>query len=192
MSKSSRPNGQKDLDPIPANVAKDLSAEKLMKLTFRMMMNSGDFVDTKFYAYSRRKATGVVYAPKPIFANSFILRARSPQYFEPSLQGQYNGYSVVGPLNAPYPDNFPAEDDGHGFESDSDIDDDEDEEEAEKALPHKGDSSKLPKPETQAKPDDNEDSADATPVTGNEGRIRLVPTFAYATYRSDREIPPIP
>lgn len=137
-----------DLPPIPANVAKNLTPEQLMKFTFKLMMDTGDYVDTKFYAYSRRKAAGAVYAPKAVYANSYILRARAPEYFEPcmpraiwvhrvanlschtALHGQYDGYSMVGPLSTGFPDEFPDEIDGSGFESDSDIEDDDDQESA--------------------------------------------------------------
>ena len=54
-----------------------------MRVAFKRAMISGNFLDTKFYAYSRRKSSGTVYAPKAVHANSYILRAKEPQYFEP-------------------------------------------------------------------------------------------------------------
>lgn len=70
-----------DQPPIPADVVKD--PEELMRVAFKRAMISGNFLDTKFYAYSRRKSSGTVYAPKAVHANSYILRAKEPQYFEP-------------------------------------------------------------------------------------------------------------
>ena len=70
-----------DQPPIPADVVKD--PEGLMRLAFQRAMISGNFLDTKFYAYSRRKSSGTVHAPRAVHANSYILRAKEPQYFEP-------------------------------------------------------------------------------------------------------------
>ena len=93
--------------------------------------------------YSRRKSSGAVYAPKPIYANSFVLRAKAPEYFEPRkpilisrelkalilvsvLRGGYDGYCISGYSNGGFPDEFPSETDEHGYDSDSDIEDDDD------------------------------------------------------------------
>ena len=67
--------------PIPIDVKSN--PEELMMLAFKRAMISGSFLDTTFYAYSRRKSSGVLYSPKPVYANSFILRAKEPQYFDP-------------------------------------------------------------------------------------------------------------
>lgn len=67
--------------PIPANVEK--KPEELIKLACKLSMSSGSFVDTKFYAYSKRSPSGTVHKPQSIYANSFLLRAKAPQYFEP-------------------------------------------------------------------------------------------------------------
>lgn len=65
---------------IPADIDKDPVA--LMQLASKLSLDSGNFVDTKFYAFSRRNTSGAIYAPKAIYANSWMLRAKSPQYFE--------------------------------------------------------------------------------------------------------------
>lgn len=41
---------------------------------------SGVFIDTKFYLFSRRKLSGEVFRPRPLFANSQTLK--SVQYFD--------------------------------------------------------------------------------------------------------------
>ena len=41
---------------------------------------SGVFIDTKFYLFTRRKSSGDVFRPRPLFANSKTLR--SVQYFD--------------------------------------------------------------------------------------------------------------
>ena len=43
-------------------------------------MTSGVFIDTKFYLFSRRKSSGGVYRPRPLFANSQTLK--SVRYFD--------------------------------------------------------------------------------------------------------------
>ena len=67
--------------PIPADVVKKPVA--LLKLACKLSMSNGSFIDTKFYAYTRRTASGGVCAPRAVFANSFVLRAKAPQYFGP-------------------------------------------------------------------------------------------------------------
>ena len=70
-----------DAHPIPGNVVK--SSQDLIKLVCKLSLKSGNFIDTKFYAYSKRNAAGKVYKPMAIYANSYILRVKSPNYFEP-------------------------------------------------------------------------------------------------------------
>lgn len=67
---------------VPASLLKN-QPHNLMKLVFKQSLVSGDLIDTKFYAYSSRKGSGAIHEPKAIFANSYILRVRAPQYFEP-------------------------------------------------------------------------------------------------------------
>lgn len=74
------PNGKLSIAPIPADL--DKSPVVLMQLASKISLDSGNFVDTKFYAYSRRSKSGGIYSPKAIYANSWILRAKAPQYFE--------------------------------------------------------------------------------------------------------------
>ncbi|KIP10838.1 hypothetical protein PHLGIDRAFT_11103 [Phlebiopsis gigantea 11061_1 CR5-6] len=113
-----------DTHPIVASVPK-LKPQDLMKLVCKLSLTSGNFIDIKFYAYSRRNATGNVYKPKAIYANSYILRVKSPNYFEPLLQGGYGGYCATGPLHGDFPATFPVECDGEGYDSDSDLEDDD-------------------------------------------------------------------
>lgn len=52
-----------------------------LQTAFKLSLTGGVFIDTKFYAFSRRKSSKVVDRPLPVFANSSMLRAASP-YFE--------------------------------------------------------------------------------------------------------------
>lgn len=174
--------------PIPADVVKD--PEELMKLAFKRAMIGGNFLDTKFYAYSRRKSSGVIYAPKAIHANSYILRAKEPQYFEPLLRGGYDGYSINGPLNGPFPDEFPAEIDGDGYESDSDIEDDAEYTQDDEKPPSMFDNAPSNTTEEDKKPDAiNEDTqehaeGETEVVAGGSGRVRMILTFAFPTWQA--------
>lgn len=57
-----------------------LNKNGLVKVALRESMTSGSFIDTKFYAFSRRRRNGIVDSPLPIFANSELLRIGS-KYF---------------------------------------------------------------------------------------------------------------
>ena len=48
------------------------------KAMARRSLDCGIFVDTKFYAYSRRSSDGLVYAPIPIYANARMLLEAKP------------------------------------------------------------------------------------------------------------------
>lgn len=54
----------------------------LLNVALKYTSLTGTFFDTKFYAFSRRKSSGLVYAPKALYANGWLLRTRVPSYFE--------------------------------------------------------------------------------------------------------------
>lgn len=129
--------------PIPADVEK--TPDALIKLAAKLSLTNGSFIDTKFFAYSRRNQSGVVYAPKAVYANSYMLRVKAPEYFEPCesskrsilliavltsirlvLRGGFDGSCVTGSLSGKLPDGFPDKTDDWDYESDSDIEDDDD------------------------------------------------------------------
>lgn len=58
-----------------------LDKKGLLQVALRKAVTGGSFIDTKFYAFSRRRSTGVVDDPLPVYANSEILRAAST-YFD--------------------------------------------------------------------------------------------------------------
>ena len=57
-----------------------LDKNGLVKVALRESMTGGSFINTKFYAFSRRRTTGIVDSPLPIYASSELLKAES-QYF---------------------------------------------------------------------------------------------------------------
>ena len=101
----------------------------------------GEFIDTKFYAFSRRSVAGVVDTPKPVFANSAVLKVSS-KYFEgcesesaaalvsyadllpPVLAGGYKE-ATISALDGPLPEGGSMTGDEYDYFSDSDLDDEE-------------------------------------------------------------------
>ncbi|KIP03404.1 hypothetical protein PHLGIDRAFT_121629 [Phlebiopsis gigantea 11061_1 CR5-6] len=190
--------------PIPADVERQPAT--LLKLACKLSMASGSFVDTKFFAYTRRDGRGRVGAPRAVYANSFVLRAKAPQYFEPLLQGGFEGDGAVGPLDAPFPPDLPDDVDASGYDSDSDIEDEEEtwtahseptslspwvspvpvdlkpegsalEDDVEKAT-------KIESLESTGEPSEPEHTPDTIVNSGPQGKIRLMRDFAYPTWNA--------
>lgn len=67
--------------PIPYDQLSSLSKPQLMRVALKHSLSAGFFVDTKIYAFSRRRLDGTVDKPSPIYANSALLRANS-SYFD--------------------------------------------------------------------------------------------------------------
>ncbi|OSX63385.1 hypothetical protein POSPLADRAFT_1039520 [Postia placenta MAD-698-R-SB12] len=81
-------------------------------------VNHGSFADVELSLFSRRLAPGKVGHPRPVYANSVVLKRTSP-YFHGLLEGGF----VEGDVNAGLP-SFPISTDEYGYESDSDLEDD--------------------------------------------------------------------
>ena len=75
----SSPSAMNDLSfaCLPPATDKKLITQAAVKHS----ITGGVFVDTKLYAFSRKKSSGVVDTPKAVYANSAILRAAS-KYFD--------------------------------------------------------------------------------------------------------------
>ncbi|EKM56940.1 uncharacterized protein PHACADRAFT_183507 [Phanerochaete carnosa HHB-10118-sp] len=172
---------------IPADVEQDPVA--LMQLASKLSLDSGNFVDTKFYAFSRRKASGTIYAPKAIYANSWILRAKSPQYIENLLFEGYDANCTIGPLDSAIPSyrECLGKAKSTSYDSDSDIEDDDDDMEASRK-------SALGAPSTK---DGRSTPVSHSPVlylliadclnAGSQGTSQLSPS--QAGFRTGRRIP---
>ncbi|EKM56964.1 uncharacterized protein PHACADRAFT_183528, partial [Phanerochaete carnosa HHB-10118-sp] len=134
-----------------------------------LSLDTGAFIDTKFYTFSRRTKDGNIYAPRPIFASSWVLEQTVPQYMKNLLSGDYGGNLTEGPLGA----SFPGEQDilnavdSTGYDSDSDIEDDDDTAESDCG-------SKLIKREVQDEPAGQQGT----------GKIIVLRNFAYPTWKS--------
>lgn len=68
--------------PLPSSLPDKIDPKFLLDCVLKHASLTGRFYDTKFFAFSRRKSNGVVYAPKGLYANGWLLRARVPSYFE--------------------------------------------------------------------------------------------------------------
>ncbi|KAI0826432.1 hypothetical protein BC629DRAFT_1587226 [Irpex lacteus] len=101
--------------------AKDRKTAAAMLLV--SAMQSGDVIDTKFFAFARRRSAGGADHPLPIYANSSLLMASAPQFISSG------GFAEdrIGPLSEPFPADKEELKQSYAYDSDSDLDDGEDE-----------------------------------------------------------------
>ncbi|KAF7790011.1 hypothetical protein EIP86_000959 [Pleurotus ostreatoroseus] len=107
------------ISSLPSDTDKKLVTQAAIKHS----LAGGSFIDTKFYAFSRKRASGVVDTPKAVYANSAILSASS-KYFDGLLGGMFRE-SADTFLDAPFAgdrDSFTHE---YEYLSDSDLDSEE-------------------------------------------------------------------
>lgn len=67
--------------PLTTLTTPSLDKKGLMQVALRQSMTGGSFIDTKFFAFSRRRSAGVVDEPLPVYASSALLRTAS-KYFD--------------------------------------------------------------------------------------------------------------
>lgn len=94
--KTNRPKpapGSSVFRPLPA-IPSQVEQKHLLQTAFKLALTGGTFIDTKFYAFSRRRSSGLIDKPLPLFANSSILRAACP-YFE----GREYSYLCGSPID---------------------------------------------------------------------------------------------
>lgn len=162
--------------PPQAFRAEPADASSLLQACM-LSLDSGNFIDTKFYAFSRRTKHGDVCAPKPIFASSWVLERKVPQYMKNLLSEDYGGNLTKGSLDGP----FPGERDVLGatdstlYESDSDLEDDDDDNDEEAAGNVQSNSSGLD-PEVQVE--------QASTKRHGTGKIVVLRNFAYPTWKT--------
>ncbi|KAH9919572.1 hypothetical protein B0H21DRAFT_768098 [Amylocystis lapponica] len=109
------------MDVVPSAA----SIQDILQAALKLSLTGGDFIDTKFYVFSHRTASGTVSVPRSVFANSLSLRKISA-HFERLLSGGF-AESVPSRLDASsYADeHIPL--DVYGYESDSDLEDEDEE-----------------------------------------------------------------
>jgi len=101
----------------------DTSMTSVLFRALAESVDSGVFLDTKFYVFSRRRNSGKVDLPLAIHANSSVLKQKS-SYFHDLLSGGFFE-SESKDLNGmcPGPEAVSAEE--YSYESDSDLDEEE-------------------------------------------------------------------
>ncbi|KAI0684901.1 hypothetical protein BC835DRAFT_587959 [Cytidiella melzeri] len=177
----------------PASDPKTRMAAILM-----VAMNTGTVIDTKFFAFSRRRSTGGVDRPLPLYTNSTLLMAGAP-HFVTMLGGGF-AEDRIGSLDEGFPHDKDHLMDEYDYDSDSDLGDEyEDEPEdvhvtGEDAKDHSGAASsplaakhgKQPETDPIIKTDDDVHvpSTESVPMAAGEryGRIIALPTGAHKTW----------
>jgi len=129
--------------PIARGVRSDMAATPALRKALDLGISSGNLVDTKIISYSRRDFSGRVCRPKPLYANSHVLKTvpyfndrESAATFDPARREPYGAAPKVlfGDFAESQSKDFNEEElDGeeyaedYGYLSDSDLEDDEDE-----------------------------------------------------------------
>ncbi|KAI0745444.1 hypothetical protein C8Q76DRAFT_605875 [Earliella scabrosa] len=188
--------------PVPLSTA---TREQVSQYALLTSITGGTFEDVKFFAFSRRAASGEsVGTPRPLFGNSALIRKAS-SHFDFVLTKGFAESGIVD-LDAPFPRNRPSavEIDEYGYASDSDLEDDSDDnpggmlEESMSSLSLGG--ADGPKPEVQAQSANEETTGQAQnepPTAGGEkvsilavsrfarpGRIVFLTDIAYRTWQA--------
>ncbi|OBZ67212.1 hypothetical protein A0H81_12855 [Grifola frondosa] len=123
--KRSKKKGQKSAaPPIPSM---SLTRQQISQCAFNSSIVDRSFEDTKFFVFSRRSASGVIDTPRPLFANSLLMRKAS-SHFELLLNGNFLE-SRVTEMDAGFPSDKQAWTDDYDYDSDSDLEDYDDGEE---------------------------------------------------------------
>ncbi|KAI0684904.1 hypothetical protein BC835DRAFT_1387101 [Cytidiella melzeri] len=159
-----------------------LDKQGLIQVALRQSLTSGSFIDTKFYAFSRRRSTGVVDEPLAVYANSAMLRAGS-KYFE-GLLG--SGFSEAKPTSLR--EGFPSDKEKftgeYDYDSDSDLEDEIGSLESQASIDEERPESDVTK--TEAEVSAQESSADLRPMGDSEyyGRVIIIPDVAFNTWKA--------
>lgn len=104
------------LMPSPSLLSpqQSLSREQVLHTALKAsIVAGGDFIDTQIYCFSRRTHDGLVNRPRPIQANSYLLKATS-SFFVSSLGGDWKAETLDQQSST----------DCYEYDSDSDIEDD--------------------------------------------------------------------
>ncbi|EPQ57478.1 hypothetical protein GLOTRDRAFT_120638 [Gloeophyllum trabeum ATCC 11539] len=85
-------------------------------------MQDGQFLDTRFFAYSKRRHLGRVDTPLPVYANSELLKDKSP-YFTTLLSSEDFSECSLNVLEGGFPKDQQSFFDDYDYGSDSDLED---------------------------------------------------------------------
>ncbi|KAI0088867.1 hypothetical protein BDY19DRAFT_152736 [Irpex rosettiformis] len=109
--------------PLPPRDSLIISKSKslLMQVALEQSLTAGSFIDTKIYAFSRRRSTGFVDKPLPIYASSRLLRANST-YFDNVFNAGFSE-STLTSLRRGFPEDKADFTGEYDYDSDSDLED---------------------------------------------------------------------
>ncbi|OCH92463.1 hypothetical protein OBBRIDRAFT_791207 [Obba rivulosa] len=108
---------------LPPTLPLNASKPQVLQAALNMSLTGGQFIDTKFYCFSRRNTSGAVDKPLAVYANSLALKRATP-YFENLLSGSFRESGLTD-LNATYPSDRPSSSEDYDYDSDSDLDEEE-------------------------------------------------------------------
>ena len=172
-----------------------MAATTALREALNQGISSGNLVDTKIILYSRRNSSGQVWQPRPLYANSRVLK--TTPYFNDREYAATLGVVLVGPHTFIFEvlfgnfaeaqsKDFKKEIDGdettedYGYLSDSDLEDDEDERSTssnEKIRPmlHPFDPFVTPREEKGPLSEEDEERIE-------EGKVVKIPDVAFVTW----------
>ncbi|KAI0088860.1 hypothetical protein BDY19DRAFT_152439 [Irpex rosettiformis] len=154
---------------------KEKAAAKLLVSTLK----TGVVIDTKFFAFSRRKSGGGVDRPLPIYTNSLLLMAGVPHFI--TILGSGFAEDRTVSLDEPFPTEKEYLKDEYDYPSDSDLEDDEEECSIDVEIPL-AEKKKEEPDSTEASI--TESSKLELPTGGHYGRIIVLPTGAHKTWEA--------
>lgn len=129
-------------DPSDMVLPTSSSLQDILQMALKFSLTGGDFIDTKFYLYSRRTASGIVKAPRAVYANSLSLKKVSA-HFERGLSAYIlahfsmlsdqvrlvlsSGFRESASTRLDVTSHEDEETSQYEYESDSDLEDEDDE-----------------------------------------------------------------
>ncbi|KAI0826425.1 hypothetical protein BC629DRAFT_1587220 [Irpex lacteus] len=160
---------------------------KLMQAAIRSSLNDGLFIDTKFYAFSRRRSTGVVDKPRPLYVNSNLIRGGSKDLGS-LLGNDFKEAKLVQTLRGPFPTDRPSFTEDYYNDSDSDLEDDSDTEVHSGSKDGRSTSTLAETAESESRIARDEPHTQPISLDGTEhdnyGRVIVVPDVAFTTLRA--------
>ncbi|KAJ3539482.1 hypothetical protein NM688_g6352 [Phlebia brevispora] len=205
QQKTASEQDSKPFAQMPSPAAK-IDNKLLLHAALNLTSPTGIFFDTKFFAFSRRKIDGTVYAPKGLYSNGWLLRTRLPSYFEQLLSDTF-GDCMDGDLSGGFPLSHQPYTRDYDYDDDSDLEDDQDDEgstdssfvqlgrsaaagsneqseaEASTLHPEPGEST-ADADSLKGKARDNTTSAAVASETNVTGKIVVLPYIAYDTWKT--------
>ncbi|KAI0088866.1 hypothetical protein BDY19DRAFT_906358 [Irpex rosettiformis] len=168
--------GGHPLLPMGSDELATMSKLQIVQVALKHSLAIGSFVDTKLYAFSRRRdGTGIVDRPLPVYANSAMLRVHS-SYFDGFFNGGFSEARVTS-----LREGFPEEKDDYSvaYDYDTDSDLEEDLETNEGDLPSANVETRLPSVGPAVFP-----YSDTEFLGEHYGRVAVIPDVSHRTLKA--------